>query len=101
MTPLPCFEQMELAPRYARPLDEIRRDWIESAARRVPVMFDPGTEFSSDDLHAKLGDPPVANWVGVLAAKLRNEGMIEPVGYRKSERRSANGRVLSVWRLKA
>jgi hypothetical protein len=79
----------------------IDRDWIES---KMPVfqswLNEWGTAFTSDDLHTVLGDPPHPNWLGVLLAKAKNLDLIEKIGWRESERKAANGRVVRLWQKK-
>lgn len=63
-------------------------------------VFRPKEEFTSDTLHIIMPRPAHPNWWGVLMASAKHRGLIEPVGYRTSERKSANGRVVRVWRRK-
>jgi len=85
---------------YEKPLDEIKREWIEDKSSRVPLVMGHGAPFTSDDLHCLFGAAPHRNWWGVLMAQLKHAGLVERVGYRPSERKEANGRVVSVWKVK-
>lgn len=80
-------------------LSLLDRDWI---TENVPLVVSRmrGRDFTADDLHAVLGEPPEPNWYGILCAKMRNSGLIVGVGYRPSTRPERNGGVLRVWRLK-
>jgi hypothetical protein len=81
-------------------IDVLKRQWCENA---LPCfyLFSALQEFTSDDLHRHVPTQPEhPNWWGVLMAVAKQRGLIEPVGYRTSERKSANGRVVRVWRRK-
>lgn len=80
-----------------QPLSEIKRAWIENAAEQIVQIF---SDFTTDDLHEYFAEPMEKNWWGVLMAKLKNEGKVERIGYKQSNRKSANGRVVAVWRVK-
>lgn len=88
-----------MTTQFQLPLSDLKREWIAESA---PIVLQAmrGREFTADDLHG-LCDPPWShNWWGVLCAKLKNKGLLERVGYRQSQRKSANGRVVAVWRVK-
>lgn len=80
-------------------LSELKREWIETAS---PIVLSTmrGREFTSDDLHEVLTEPAHVNWFGVLIARLANKGLVERTGYRPSQRREANGRIVSCWTVK-
>lgn len=80
------------------PLDSLRREWIDHAASQILHLF-RGKEFSSDDVHEIIGDPPERNWMGACIAQLRNKGKITHIRYKTSARREANCRPVSVWRV--
>lgn len=86
--------------QFTLPLSDLKREWIATVALAVPALM-AGLEFTTDDLHDFLPEPGHPNWLGCAIAKLRNEGVIERLGYRQSQRPSANGRVVAVWRVKA
>ena len=82
-------------------LATLKRDWIEAVLPEVRGIIASLDEFTSDDLHERSGTKPEhVNWWGVLLAKLKNEGWIERINARPSRRPEANGRLVSVWRLK-
>jgi hypothetical protein len=81
-------------------LDLLKRSWCEESAPVVQRVMRGGLEFTTDDLHPLLPPPANKNWYGVLIAKLKKAGSIEYVGHRKSARAQANGRKVSVWKLK-
>jgi len=78
-------------------LAALERDWVDSAYDLVWGLRQ-GSEFATDDLHDSLPRPQHPNWWGVLLAKCRTVGIVEPIGYRPSLRPEANGRVIRVWR---
>lgn len=80
-------------------LSLLDRDWIEHSIPEVLRLM-AGRTFCADDLHGILPPPEQRNWYGALMAKLRNQGLIEKVGYQPSARRAANGRVLALWVVK-
>ena len=80
-------------------LTDLQRSWVDEAlAVIVRAKCDLPETFTTDDLHAILPAPEHPNWYGVLLAKLRNSGVVEKFGYKPSARKSANGRVVAVWR---
>lgn len=79
-------------------LGTMKRDWVEDAAAQLVALLPGLGEFTFDDLHPILPKPENENWFGVLAAKLRNHGLIRRVGAVASRRPEANGRLISVWR---
>jgi hypothetical protein len=81
-------------------IDVLKRDWVENTIGILRDTFLSGTEFSTDKLHRIILKPEHPNWWGVLMAVAKQRGLIDPVGYRTSERKSANGRVVRVWRRK-
>ncbi len=82
-------------------LNLLDRDWI---ADKMPAFVSflnqwDGT-FTSDELHRILGEPPHPNWFGVFLANAKRMGLIEKIGWKESERKSANGRVVRLWQRK-
>ncbi len=78
-------------------LTTIKRQWIDDAASQFALMAHKLGVFTFDDLHKILPTPEHVNWFGVLAAKLKNEGLIKRVNAVPSKRPEANGRLISVW----
>ena len=54
-------------------------------------------DFTTDNLHRLLDDPPHSNWFGVLMARMKNKGLIRRKGYQPSARPEANGRPVAIW----
>lgn len=81
------------------PLTALKREWIDRVA--LAVLRNMNNEnFTVDDLHGLFADPEHDNWWGALLAKLKNEGKIERVGYKPSNRPERNGGVIAIWRIK-
>lgn len=80
-------------------LSLLDREWISTYA--PVVLATMRGQWTTDDLHAILPEPEQKNWLGALIATLRNQGLIEKVGYRPSKRPEANGRAICVWRVKS
>ena len=79
-------------------LDEQKLQWVEHAlATWRFIVNDLPREFSCDALHNRIVPPPHPNHWGSLIARLKKEGLIRKVGYKVSERKSANGRPISLW----
>lgn len=75
--------------------------WVRAQAPVVLAAM-AGKEFTADEIHKVVTEEPEqVNHYGALVAKLRCEGKIERIGYRPSQRVSANRRVVAVWRVKA
>lgn len=81
-------------------LATLKRDWVEESATQLALLLPQLGDFSTDELHPVLPKPDHNNWYGVLMAKLKNEGLIERVNAKPSNRPEANGRLISVWRAK-
>lgn len=80
-------------------LDTMRRPWIDDAVDQFPrIAYHLLPEWTSDDLHRHLPEPPEKNAWGSLLARLKKSGVIRKVGYRVSERPSANCRPVSLWK---
>jgi hypothetical protein len=79
-------------------LGELKRVWVDAMIENITAL-QVSDKFTSDDAH-RWGTPEHPNWWGVLMAVAKQRGLIEPVGYKSSERKSANGRVVRVWRRK-
>lgn len=78
-------------------LAALKRDWIEDAKRSFKSAVLPEV-WTVDELRFWTRQPDHPNWWGCLAASLKNQGLIERVGYQPSTRPAANGRVVAVWR---
>lgn len=81
-------------------LSLLDREWININAPLVLTAM-AGREFTTDCLHAILPEPEQRNHYGALVARLANQGLVEKVGYRPSQRKEANGRVVAVWKVKS
>jgi len=77
-------------------LDLLERDYV---TRNSPLVLAAmrGRDFTADDIHGVVEPPSNQNWYGVLFAAIRRQ--LVKVGYRPSERKEANGRVVAVWRV--
>jgi len=75
--------------------DEWWKSCAEKAARQ---LASDGVEFTADDL-TEMGveDPDHPSRWGSLFSALKRDGVITPVGYRPSTRKSRNGGVCRVW----
>lgn len=72
--------------------------WRNCAEIAVKHLAQQGIEFTADDLTA-LGVPDpdhTARW-GSLFAAMKRAGVIKPIGYRASTRKTRNGGVCRVW----
>ena len=79
-------------------LDLLKREWIEESVGRFQSLarvIPP--EFTTDDLHRYLEEPPHDNYWGSLVATMKKLKMIRKVGYRVSARPTANCRPVSLW----
>ena len=77
----------------------VHTSWRLAAEATIVRLARSGVEFTSDDIHEAVGDPPAHhNAIGGLfiAASRRRE--IEAVGYRQSTRPVANARPVRLWR---
>jgi hypothetical protein len=81
-------------------IDVLKRDWVDSTLCLLLDSFALGEEFTTDSIHEIALHPEHPNWWGVLMAVAKQRGLIEHAGYKTSERKSANGRVVRVWRRK-
>lgn len=75
------------------------KDWMPGCAREVLAKLGDA-EFTSDDLHGHVPEPFHANSWGAFLNYMARKGMIVVAGHRKSDRPSANGREIKVWRRK-
>lgn len=87
---------------FRLPLAQLKREWIERNARRVAyfVGMKNLATFTADDLHDCLDKPQEKNWWGGLFARCKRAGIVERVGYQTSKRKSRNGGVIAVWRVR-
>lgn len=75
--------------------------WRMAAEEYLDVLATTGREFSADDLVEEVGTPPVTgspNAIGGLFIAAIRRGLIVPVGYRRSTRKSRHGGVQRVYR---
>lgn len=78
-------------------LKAIKHAWLNDAASQFALVGHKLGRFTFDDIHRLLPQPEHPNWFGVLAAQLKNKGMIRRVNSVPSRRPEANGRLISVW----
>lgn len=73
--------------------------WQATARQAIKAMAQTRTSFCVDDLRADglVPDPVNQNAWGAAFSAAANAGEIRHLGYRKSKRRSAHSRVVSVW----
>lgn len=85
--------------RDAGPIAESDGWWHDCAHRAVIWWAATGQPFDAYDV-TELGvpDPDVPQRWGALFRAASTEGLIEPIGYRQSRRRSRSGGVCRVWR---
>lgn len=82
-------------------LDAAWHLWRMTAQETLAELADSGREFDADDLVDEVGLPPVTgspNAMGGLFAGAYATGLIEPVGYTTSVRRSRRFGVIRRWR---
>lgn len=82
-------------------LATVKRDWIDDAAWSLEPILHRLGRFTTDDLHPLVPAPANKNWWGILAAQLKNKGLIRRVSAAPSRRPEANGRLVSVWEVVA
>ena len=84
--------------------DSIKRAWLDAALPAATrAVSDLRGEFTVDDVRRldavrSVGQPGHVNWWGILFSRLSGLAVIVPVGYKRSTRGPANGRVVTVWR---
>lgn len=84
-------------PMIQLELKALKRQWLDDSASQFALFAHKLGAFTFDDLHRLLPRPEHENWWGVLAAKLKNQGLIRRVNAVPSRRPEANGRLVSVW----
>jgi hypothetical protein len=73
--------------------------WAATARSAIKALAETMSTFTADDLHeVGLPEPINKNCYGAALSAAANSGLIEIAGYRKSRRREARSRVVSVWR---
>ena len=82
--------------RHQLELSEMRRDWIYDAVRLFPSIGIT-KPFTTDQLHNFFTRPPHDNYWGSLMARLKKQNYIRKIGYKVSDRPSANSRPVSLW----
>lgn len=79
----------------------IMRDPLFAAAARQVIerLAEEGHEFTSDEVHERMTVTPThPNSLGAAMHAAKAAGLIEQVGWRKSERPQARARVVAVYR---
>ena len=81
-------------------LSTLSRPWIDESfhgfSERVVAGLVP-RQFTNDDLHKIYDEPPKTGHWGSLMARLKKAGLVRKVGYKVSERPTANCRPVSLW----
>ena len=76
--------------------------WADHIIDDIIRPMSPGTEFTTDVVHKRAGDPPDGadpRALGAVMAKARRQKLIVATGeYRKSTRSVCNNRPMAVWR---
>lgn len=82
----------------ARPmaLDD-RAEWFEEFLNKISERVEVGGRFSNDDLRRDMPEPFVSNWWGTAWRMAATSGLIRHVGYKKSQTKSRNSGVQSIW----
>jgi hypothetical protein len=70
--------------------------WTEKAVVALEELISTGRPFTSDDIHLKVGDPPVKNLMGSLMGKAYGLGANE-IGYVKTKRDKGHARRIILW----
>lgn len=78
-------------------LSTMKREWLDDAMGQFALIASRYRRFTTDDLHPILGEPASRGWWGALTAKLQAEGFIREAGRVASQRKSANGRKITIW----
>ena len=79
-------------------LDELKRDWIDSAIpKALEVIRDMG-QWEAHDLLPYIGQLPVPNYVGSLIAHLKRDGAIREVGFGASKNPKSNSSRVIFWK---
>ena len=85
--------------------DGVHLEWSDYAISLLEEFARGRETFSSDDFRQQvagvLPDPPSLNAFGGLFISASRSGIIEHVGYVKSQRASAHSRVVGLWKLAA
>lgn len=92
-TYIPCAE-------LSAALDDAGKWWQDTARQAIRAVAETRSTFTIDDLREDglVPDPvnPSSAW-GAAVSGAANAGEIKCVGYRRSRRKSAHSRIISVW----
>lgn len=72
--------------------------WRSCATRAMWEMVGRGVDFTQEDIGELAGEPSEPNHWGALFQSLARRDVIEPVGFRRSTKKSRRGGVIRVWR---
>ncbi|MGH2595798.1 MAG: hypothetical protein ACRDH7_07520 [Actinomycetota bacterium] len=74
-------------------------EWRQTWEQAIRLLASIGDPFTSDDVRAIAGDPwDHPNACGSLFNRAARAGVIERIGYRKSERPRLHSHPLTLWR---
>jgi hypothetical protein len=74
-------------------------DWKDAWRQTIALLAAIGDPFCSDDVRAIAGDPwDHPNAAGAIMRRAATEGLIELIGYRKSERPALHSHPIGLWR---
>ena len=99
---LPLFDPVEGLRRKGAGLDRVEQhneEWLTLARRQANHLAKSGLEVTSDMVIARVGMPPADVHPNVIGSIFRHG--FHRVGYTKSERPSAHGRMIGIWVKKA
>lgn len=74
-------------------------EWCNQAPAIVLRHF-RSRDFTADDLHGVLPEPPHPNAYGNLIKHMSRRGLIELVCHVKAERKERNGSIIGKWRVR-
>lgn len=77
--------------------------WIEESIARLSRDWNKwgiGFQFTADDIHGVVGNPPHHNAYGALLNTMAARKLIVCVGYTTSKRPTRNGSLIRVWRVR-
>lgn len=76
-------------------------DFADAVRDAIEELAEQGDAFSSDDVWSRISNampPSSPNILPSLFSASRKQGLIEPVGYTQSRRKSRHAGVVRVWR---
>ena len=89
----------KIEPYYVGDLITHADDWWRSCATKaVREMIGRGVDFTQEDIGELAGEPSDGNHWGALFQSLARRDQIEPVGFRRSSKKSRKGGIIRVWR---